>query len=144
MDFIKFTILNFLDALVICLPHHGRLKSGATAKLPVNAIELSPTNMAWVLGLAAITLALLAVGRSQPVSLAIAIGRMLLQLGAIGVVFSVVFAEPNLGLVLAIVGLMIAVAVAIARNRIGSKVPNLLPLVVASLVGSVAIALGYL
>ncbi|MBD2088806.1 ABC transporter permease [Microcoleus sp. FACHB-1515] len=108
----------------------------------MNAIELSPTNMAWLLGLAAITLGLLTWQRSQPVNMTIAIGRMLLQLGAIGVVFSVVFASPNLGLVLAIVLLMLAVAVVTARSRLGD-LPNLL-MTVGVLVGSVAIALIYL
>lgn len=109
----------------------------------MNAIELSPTNMAGVLGLAAVTLGLLAWQRSQPLNMAIAIGRMLLQLGAIGVVFSVVFVAPNLSLVLAIVLLMLAVAVVTTRNRLGTK-PNLLPLIVIVLAGSVAIALSYL
>ena len=110
----------------------------------MEAIELSPTHMAWVLVLAAITVGLLVWQRSGLAgSLAIAIGRMVLQLGAIGVVFSVVFAAPNSGLVLAIVGLMLSVATVIASNRIGPKIPHMLPLVAAVLVGSTAIALGY-
>lgn len=122
----------------------GTLKKHAGANDTVNAIELTPTSLAWLLGLAAITLGLLTAEQSQPLSMAIAIGRMLLQLGAIGVVFSVVFEAPDLSLVLAIVLLMLAVAVVVARNRLGNKIPNLLPLIVIVLVGSLAITLIYL
>ena len=69
--------------------------------------------------------------------------RSLMQLIAIGYILDIVFAIDNWWAVLAILGIMIAIATIVTRNRIDKKLKGLLPTVALSLVSSSAFTLGY-
>ena len=69
--------------------------------------------------------------------------RSLMQLIAIGYILDIVFAIDNGLVVLGILGVMIAIASTVTRNRIDQKLPGLLSTVVLSLVASSAFTLGY-
>jgi putative ABC transport system permease protein len=69
--------------------------------------------------------------------------RSLMQLIAIGYILDLVFAIDNGLVVLGILGIMIAIAAIVTRNRIDQKLKGLLPTVVLSLLASSAFTLGY-
>lgn len=69
--------------------------------------------------------------------------RSLMQLIAIGYILDLVFAIDNGLVVLGILGVMIAIAAIVTRNRIDQKLKGLLPTVVLSLLASGAFTLGY-
>jgi putative ABC transport system permease protein len=69
--------------------------------------------------------------------------RSLMQLIAIGYILDLVFAIDNGLVVLGILGIMIAIAAIVTRNRIDQKLKGLLPTVVLSLLASGAFTLGY-
>lgn len=69
--------------------------------------------------------------------------RSLMQLIAIGYILDLVFAIDNGLVVLGILGVMMAIAAVVTRNRIDEKLQGLLPTVVLSLVASNAFTLGY-
>lgn len=69
--------------------------------------------------------------------------RSLMQLIAIGYILDLVFAIDNGLVVLGILGIMIAIAAVVTRNRIAQKLQGLLPTVVLSLLASSAFTLGY-
>ncbi|MEL6494265.1 MAG: iron export ABC transporter permease subunit FetB [Cyanobacteria bacterium J06623_7] len=70
--------------------------------------------------------------------------RSLMQLIAIGYILDIVFAIDNWLVVLAILGIMIAIAALVTRNRIDQKLKGLLPTVIISLVASSAFTLAYI
>jgi putative ABC transport system permease protein len=69
--------------------------------------------------------------------------RSLMQLIAIGYILDLVFAIDNGLVVLGILGIMMAIAAVVTRNRIDQKLQGLLPTVVLSLLASSAFTLGY-
>lgn len=69
--------------------------------------------------------------------------RSLVQLIAIGYILDLVFAIDNWLLVLGILGIMMAIASFVTRNRIDQKLKGLLSTVILSLVASSAFTLGY-
>lgn len=69
--------------------------------------------------------------------------RSLMQLIAIGYILDLVFAIDNGLVVLGILGIMMAIAAVVTRNRIDQKLQGLLSTVVLSLVASNAFTLGY-
>ena len=71
-------------------------------------------------------------------------GRSLIQLIAIGYILDIVFAIDNWLLVLAILGVMIAIASIVTRNRIDQKLKGLLPTVILSIFASSAFTLAYM
>jgi putative ABC transport system permease protein len=76
-------------------------------------------------------------------NLAIATGRTIIQLVVVGYVLAAVFAFRNPWLVLAVLGVMLAIATIVARNRISTKIPQLIPLVGGSILTSTVVTLLY-
>ncbi|NET54638.1 MAG: iron export ABC transporter permease subunit FetB [Symploca sp. SIO2E6] len=107
-------------------------------------IELQPTDLPWGLGMMA-----LAIGLSSwqqlglELSLAIATGRTVLQLMVVGYGLAVVFALDNPLPVLGILLVMLTIATITARNRIGKKIPRVIPIVFGSIFFSTALTLIY-
>lgn len=75
--------------------------------------------------------------------LAYSAARSLVQLIAIGYILDLVFAINNWLVVLGILGIMIAIASVVTRNRIDQKLKGLLSTVVLSLVASNVFTLAY-
>jgi putative ABC transport system permease protein len=98
----------------------------------------SPLQIVWALGMMAIAIALSAWQRlGLEWNLMVATGRTIIQLVVVGYVLAAVFAIRNPWLVFAVLGVMLAIATIVARNRISQKIPQLLPLVGGSiLIGS--------
>lgn len=104
----------------------------------------TPLQLVWALGMMAIAIALSAWQRlGLEWNLAIATGRTVIQLLVVGYVLAAVFAIRSPWLVLAVLGVMVAIATIVARNRISQKVPQLLPLVGGSILFSTLITLAY-
>lgn len=107
-------------------------------------IQLEPIDLALALGMIAIAIGLSAWQRlGLEWSLAIAAGRTILQLLVVGYLLAFVFAWKNPWAVLTVLVAMLTIAAIEARNRIGKKIPNLLPLVWGSIFISTALTLGY-
>ncbi|MEP0857049.1 iron export ABC transporter permease subunit FetB [Trichocoleus sp. DQ-U1] len=75
--------------------------------------------------------------------LAIATGRTIIQLLGVGYVLAFVFAWKNPWAVLALLMVMLSIAAIVARNRIGKKIPHVLPVVWGSILVSSALTLSY-
>nr|WP_277922549.1 iron export ABC transporter permease subunit FetB [Coleofasciculus sp. FACHB-1120] len=75
--------------------------------------------------------------------LAIATGRTIIQLLGVGYVLAFVFAWKNPWAVLALLMVMLSIAAIVARNRIGKKIPQVLPVVWGSILVSSALTLSY-
>ena len=111
----------------------------------MNDLKLLDTvDLVWCLGLIAIAISL-SLWRKLGLEkqLAYSTVRSLMQLIAIGYVLDIVFAIDNWLVVIAILGLMIAIASIVARNRIDRKLKGLLPTVVLSIFASSAFTLAY-
>jgi putative ABC transport system permease protein len=107
-------------------------------------IILDTVDLALSLGLIGIAIALSLwhkLGLEQ--QLAYSSVRSLVQLIAVGYILDLVFAINNWPLVLGILGVMMAIASVVTRNRIDQKLKGLLPTVIWSLVASSAFTLGY-
>ena len=76
-------------------------------------------------------------------SLAIATVRTILQLFVVGAILDIIFRIDNPWAVLAVVLVMLTIAAVVSRNRIGKKIPRLLPLVWISIFVSTAFTLSY-
>jgi putative ABC transport system permease protein len=76
-------------------------------------------------------------------SLALATGRTIVQLLAVGYILEFVFALNNPWAVLLIIAVMATIAAIVARNRISKKLPQLLPVVGSSIALGTALTLGY-
>lgn len=110
----------------------------------ISLMELDPIQLGWAVGLMVIAIGLSAWQRlGLEGSLAIATGRTILQLLVVGYVLEIVFALSNPWAVLAVIGVMLAIAAIVARNRISKKIPYLLPLVGGAILLSTALTLGY-
>ena len=109
-----------------------------------NLISLDTTDLVLCLGLIGIAIAL-SLWRKLALEkqLAYSAVRSLMQLIAIGYILDIVFAIDNWLIVLCILGVMIAIASIVTRNRIDQKLPGLLATVILSLVASSAFTLGY-
>ncbi|MGL5074517.1 MAG: ABC transporter permease [Waterburya sp.] len=107
-------------------------------------IILDTLDLALSLGLIGIAIALSLwqkLGLEQ--QLAYSAVRSLVQLIAIGYILDLVFAINNWLVVLGILGIMMAIASFVTRNRIDQKLKGLLSTVILSLVASSAFTLGY-
>ena len=76
-------------------------------------------------------------------SLAIATARTIVQLFVVGAILDIIFRLDNPWAVLAVVLVMLTIAAVVSRNRIGKKIPRLLPLVWVSIFVSTAFTLSY-
>ncbi len=107
-------------------------------------IKLEPTDLVWALGMIAIAIGVSSWFRLRlEIPLAIATGRTILQLLVVGYVLGVVFAFKNPLAVLGVLMVMLTIATITARNRIGKKIPQLLPVVLGSIFFSTALTLSY-
>lgn len=107
-------------------------------------INLDLTDLVWALGLIAIAIGLSSWQRlGLEIQLAIATGRTVLQLLVVGYILGVVFALKNPIAVLGVLMVMLTIATITARNRIGKKIPRLLPVVLGAIFFSTALTLGY-
>jgi putative ABC transport system permease protein len=76
-------------------------------------------------------------------NLAMATGRTVVQLLAVGYILELVFALDNPWAVIGIIAVMAVIATIVARNRISKKVPRLLPIVGLAIVVGTALTLAY-
>jgi putative ABC transport system permease protein len=110
----------------------------------MNGIEINVVQWGATLGLMILAIALSAWQKlGLEGGLAIATGRTIVQLLVVGYLLEAVFAFRNPVLVLIVIVIMAVIATVVARNRIGKKVPNLLPIVSGSILLSTALTLGY-
>ncbi|MBD2742075.1 iron export ABC transporter permease subunit FetB [Coleofasciculus sp. FACHB-1120] len=107
-------------------------------------IALNFTDLILALGMMAVAIGL---SRIQQLGLegqlAIATGRTIIQLLGVGYVLAFVFAWKNPWAVLALLMVMLSIAAIVARNRIGKKIPQVLPVVWGSILVSSALTLSY-
>ncbi|HEY9599823.1 MAG TPA: iron export ABC transporter permease subunit FetB [Cyanophyceae cyanobacterium] len=107
-------------------------------------IKLDPIDLIWGLGLMAIAIG---VSRWQRLGLEIPLAhatlRTVAQLLVVGYLLQGVFALDNPLPVLGIILVMLAIAAITARNRIGKKIPQLLPVLFGSIFFSAALTLIY-
>ncbi|KGF71884.1 hypothetical protein DO97_14730 [Neosynechococcus sphagnicola sy1] len=107
-------------------------------------IQLDLTDLTWALGLMAVAIGISLWQRlGLAATLAIATGRTVLQLLVVGYFLAVVFTWKNPWAVLLVLALMLAIAVTVARNRIGSQIPQLWLILWGSFLSSTAITLTY-
>ncbi len=107
-------------------------------------IQLQPLDLVFALGLMAIAIGLSAwQGLGLELSLAIATARTVVQLLVVGSLLAVVFEWRNPVAILAVVAVMLTIATIETRNRIGKKIPGLLPLVWGAIFISTALTLSY-
>lgn len=107
-------------------------------------IELDLGDLALALGMMAMSIGLSAWERlGLEWTIAIATARTLLQLLVVGYILAFVFALNNPWAVLAILLMMLTIAAIVTRNRIGKKIPRVLPLVWGSIFISTVLTLGY-
>lgn len=107
-------------------------------------IELDLGDLALALGMMAMSIGLSAWERlGLEWTIAIATARTLLQLLVVGYILAFVFALNNPWAVLAILLVMLTIAAIVTRNRIGKKIPRVLPLVWGSIFISTVLTLGY-
>lgn len=107
-------------------------------------IQLDPIDLIWALGMIAIAIGLSRWQRlGLELPLAIATGRTVVQLLVVGYLLAVIFAWNNPIAVLGVLLVMLIVATVTARQRIGKKVPRLIPLVFGSMFFSTALILTY-
>lgn len=107
-------------------------------------IEIDLIGLGWALGLMVLAIGLSAWQRlGLEGNLAIATVRTVVQLLMVGYLLALVFALRNPWVVLAVLGVMLAIAAIVARNRISKKIPGLLPLVGGSIFISTALTLAY-
>ena len=110
-------------------------------------IELDPIDLVGALGLMAIAIGLSSWQKlGLEFQLAIATGRTVVQLLVVGSVLAVIFdlkdpvAIPG---VLGILMVMLTIATITTRNRVGKKIPRLIPVVFGALFFSTALTLSY-
>lgn len=107
-------------------------------------IALDTVDLVWCLGLIGMAIAL-SLWRKLALEKQLAYGafRSLMQLIAIGYILDIVFTVDNWLVVLGILGVMMAIAATVTRNRIDPKLPGLLTTVILSLVASSTFTVGY-
>lgn len=110
----------------------------------MDLVQPDLSNFIWAMGLIAVAIGLSAWEKlGLEISLAVATGRTILQLVAVGFVLEVVFAEPNPGIVVFVLAVMLIIATRVVNSRIGKKIPLMLPIVSGSLLVSTALTLVY-
>lgn len=107
-------------------------------------IKLDLTDLVWGLGMIAIAIGL---SRWQKLGLEIPLAnatlRTVVQLLGVGYILAVIFQIKNPIAVLAVLMVMLIIATITARNRIGKKIPQILPIVFGSIFFSTALTLSY-
>lgn len=107
-------------------------------------IKLDFADLFWALGLMAIAIGLSSWQRlGLELPLLNATWRTVVQLLGVGYVLAIIFALQNPFAVLAVLLVMLMIATITASNRIGKKIPRLLPVVCASIFFSTALTLIY-
>jgi putative ABC transport system permease protein len=109
----------------------------------VTGMEIDGLQIGAAIGLVAVAIALSVwqkLGLEK--SLAIAIGRSVIQLLVVGYLLEAVFAFGNPFFVLLVVAVMVAIATVVARNQISEKMPRLLPIVGGSILFSTVVTVG--
>jgi putative ABC transport system permease protein len=107
-------------------------------------IELGIWQIVIALGLMLVAIALAYQQRLELVwSLLVATVRTVFQLFAVGYILAIVFAWRNPWSVLAVLMVMAAIAIVVARNRIGKNLRGLLPIIAGSLLTSTAVTMLY-
>ena len=107
-------------------------------------IKLDLSDLVWALGMIAIAIGISSwqkLGLELP--LANATLRTVVQLLGVGYILAVVFQFKDAIAVLAVLMVMLTIATITARNRIGKKISQLLPVVFGSLFFSTALTLSY-
>lgn len=107
-------------------------------------IKLDLTDLVWALGMIAIALGL---SHWQKLGLEIPLAnatlRTVVQLLGVGYILAVIFQIKNPIAVLAVLMVMLTIATITARNRIGKKIPQILPVVFGSIFFGTALTLSY-
>lgn len=107
-------------------------------------IQLTIADLGLALGLVAIAIGLSAWQKiGLEAQLALAAGRTIVQLWAVGYILAAIFAWKNPIAVGAILLIMVSIGAVVARNRIGKQIPRLFPLVWGSMGLSSALTLSY-
>ncbi|RCJ17321.1 iron export ABC transporter permease subunit FetB [Nostoc minutum NIES-26] len=107
-------------------------------------IKLDLVDLAIAVGLMAIAIGLSAWEKlGLEFNLAIATGRTILQLLVLGYVLDFIFALDNPWAVWAILAVMLTITAIVARNRIGQKIPHVLPLVWGAILVSTTLTVLY-
>jgi putative ABC transport system permease protein len=107
-------------------------------------IKLDLTDLVWGLAMMAIAIGLSSWQKlGLEVPLAIATLRTVVQLLGVGYLLAVIFAINDPIAVLGVLMVMLTIATVTARNRIGKKIPRLLPVVLGSIFFSTALTLSY-
>lgn len=107
-------------------------------------IKLEFTDLFWALGMIAIAIGISSWQKlGLEIPLANATLRTVVQLLGVGYILAVIFQLRNAIAVLLVLMVMLTIATITARNRIGKKIPQILPILFASLFFSTALTLIY-
>jgi putative ABC transport system permease protein len=107
-------------------------------------IKLDLTDLVWGLGMIAIAIGISSwQGLGLEIPLAHATLRTVIQLLGVGYILAIIFELKNSIAVLGVLMVMLTIATITARNRIGKKIPQLLPVVFGSIFFSTALTLSY-
>lgn len=107
-------------------------------------IKLEFTDLFWALGMMAIAIGISSWQKlGLEIPLANATLRTVVQLLGVGYILAVIFQLRNAIAVLLVLMVMLTIATITARNRIGKKIPQILPILFASLFFSTALTLIY-
>jgi len=107
-------------------------------------IELDFTDLAWALGMIAIAIGISSWQKlGLEIPLANATLRTVVQLLGVGYILAVIFELKNAIAVLLVLMVMLTIATITARNRIGKKIPQIVPVLFGSLFFSTALTLIY-
>jgi putative ABC transport system permease protein len=107
-------------------------------------IKLDFIDLVWALGMIAVAIG---ISRWQRLGLEIPLAnatlRTVVQLLGVGYILAVIFQLKNAIAVLLVIMVMLTIATITARNRIGKKIPQIIPILFASLFFSTALTLIY-
>lgn len=107
-------------------------------------IKLDFTDLFWALGMIAIAIGISSWQKlGLEIPLANATLRTVVQLLGVGYILAVIFELRNAIAVLLVLMVMLTIATITARNRIGKKIPQIIPILFASLFFSTALTLIY-
>lgn len=107
-------------------------------------IKLDLVDLAIAVGLMVIAIGLSAWEKlGLELNLVTATGRTILQLLILGYVLEFIFAVGSVGGILAILAVILTIAAIVARNRISTKIPQVLPLVWGAIFISTALTVLY-
>ncbi|MEO8889973.1 MAG: iron export ABC transporter permease subunit FetB [Coleofasciculaceae cyanobacterium] len=110
----------------------------------MDLIKLDFIDLVWALGMIAVAIG---ISRWQKLGLEIPLAnatlRTVVQLLGVGYILAVIFQLKNAIAVLLVIMVMLTIATITARNRIGKKIPQIIPILFASLFFSTALTLIY-